>query len=247
MYEKVVNYFEKNLCIENLYFRKKYKLWIIGIISILILELIINYIVSIVIENLWTRIGIILIINFFITGLFLLLAYVLPINKIYKEKVKKETNIDIIGLLMNEENLSAYREIEIQEMDDFLRKDCKIKNIESINTIVDLINEEIKEKYEKKSFIEKYFNTTILPVLILVLTVYFTNINEQQFINSLSTTIISIISIIIAGNFVIRIKNVNITPVNKRENLLELKRVLIDIQIKWKSSNKASKCNIGGK
>lgn len=49
MYEKVVNYFEKNLCIENLYFRKKYKLWIIGIISILILELIINYIVSIVI------------------------------------------------------------------------------------------------------------------------------------------------------------------------------------------------------
>lgn len=70
MYEKVVNYFEKNLCIENLYFRKKYKLWIIGIISILILELIINYIVSIVIENLWTRIGIILIINFLLQDYF---------------------------------------------------------------------------------------------------------------------------------------------------------------------------------
>ena len=233
MYEKIVNYFEKNLCIENLYFRRKYKLWIIGIISIVVLELIINYIVSIMIQNLWIKIGIILIIDFVITGLFLLLAYVLPVNKIYKEKIRSKTSIDIIGLLMNEENLSAYREIEIHEMDNFLRKECKIKNIESVNTIVGIINEEIKEKYERKSFIEKYFNTTILPVLILVLTVYFTNNNEQQLINILATTFISIIAIIITGNFVIRIKNINITPVNKRENLLELKRVLMNIQIKW--------------
>ena len=27
MYEKVVEYFEKNLCLENLYFRRKWKLW----------------------------------------------------------------------------------------------------------------------------------------------------------------------------------------------------------------------------
>ena len=33
--------------------------------------------------------------------------------------------------------------------------------------------------------------------------------------------------IILAGNFALGIKNINITPVNKRENLLELKRVLI--------------------
>lgn len=233
MYEKVMNYFEKNLCIENLYFRKKYKLWIIGIISILAIELIINYIVARIIQNLWIRMAITLVIDFIITGVFLLLAYVIPINKIYKEKIRGKTTIDIIGVLMNEENLSAYREMEIQEMQNFLKKECKIKNIESINKIIEIINEEIKEKYERKGFIEKYFNTTILPVLILILTVYFTNNNEQQFINILSTTLISIIAIILAGSFVIRIKNINITPVNKRENLLELKRVLMDIQIKW--------------
>ena len=154
MYEKVVNHFEKNLCIENLYFRRKYKLWIIGIIIIIVLELIINYIVSIIVQDLWIRVGIILIIDFFITGLFLILAYVIPVKKIYKEKIRSKTSIDIIGLLMKEEDLSAYREIEIQEMDNFIRKECKIKNIESINIIVGIINEEIKEKYEKKSFIE---------------------------------------------------------------------------------------------
>ena len=244
MYEKVVNHFEKNLCIENLYFRRKYKLWIIGIIIIIVLELIINYIVSIIVQDLWIRVGIILIIDFFITGLFLILAYVIPVKKIYKEKIRSKTSIDIIGLLMKEEDLSAYREIEIQEMDNFIRKECKIKNIESINIIVGIINEEIKEKYEKKSFIEKYFNTTILPVLILVLTVYFTNNNELEFINILSTTIIAIIGIILAGNFALGIKNINITPVNKRENLLELKIVLMDLQIQWKSINKQ---NIGNK
>lgn len=237
MYEKVVSYFEKNLCIENLYFRSKYKLWIIGLISLLVIELIINYLVSIIIQNLWTRIGMILIIDFLITGVFLLLAYVFPVKKIYKEKIKVKTNIDVIGLLMNEESLSAYREIEIEQMDNFLREECKIINIESINIIIDLINEEIKDKYEKKSFIEKYFNTSILPILILVLTVYFTNNNEQQIFNILSTTLNSIIAIILTGNFVIKIKNINITPVNKRENLLELKRVLMDIQIKWKNDN----------
>lgn len=37
MYEKIVNFFESNLCIENIYFRKKYKLWIFSIIAIVLL------------------------------------------------------------------------------------------------------------------------------------------------------------------------------------------------------------------
>ncbi len=44
MYEEIVNYFETNLCIENIYFRKHYKSWIFGIIGTVILEFIINYI-----------------------------------------------------------------------------------------------------------------------------------------------------------------------------------------------------------
>lgn len=235
MYEKIVSYFESNLCVENIYFRRNYILWIVGIITTFLLELIVNHIVTNLIGNVWTRIGLILFIDFLMTIVFLVLAYVLPLNKIYREKIKGKTKLDIIGLLMREERLSAYRATEIEEMEVFFKKKCKINNIESINTIIDMINEEIKDKYTKKNFVEKYFNNTILPILILVLTIYFTNTNEQNLANILTTTIISILSIIFTGNLITKLKNINITPVRKKENLLELKRVLMDIKIKMEN------------
>lgn len=235
MYEKVVSYFESNLCIENIYFRRKHKLWTIGIVIVGLMELIINYIITKSITILWIRTAIILVIDFFITGLFLIFAYFLPIKKIYKDKVRGKTKLDVVGFLMKEERLSAYREIEIEAMDNFLRKKCKIRNIGSIDTVIDMINEEIKDKYSKKNFIEKYFNNTILPILILVLTMYFTNTKEENLLNIVEITVISIISILITGKFIMKIKNINITPVNKKENLLELKRILMDIKIKMES------------
>lgn len=30
MYEKIVNYFEEKMCIDNVYFREKHVLWIVG-------------------------------------------------------------------------------------------------------------------------------------------------------------------------------------------------------------------------
>lgn len=233
MYEKIVSYFESQLCVENIYFRRNYILWIVGIVTTFLLELIVNNIITNLIVNVWARAGVILFIDFFMTIVFLVLAYVLPINKIYKEKIRGKTKLDIIGLLMREDGLSAYRATEIEEMEVFLKKKCKINNVESINTIIDIINEEIKDKYTKKNFVEKYFNNTILPILILVLTIYFTNTNEQNLSSILTATIISITSIIITGNLITKIKNINITPVRKRENLLELKRVLIDLKIEW--------------
>ncbi len=233
MYEKIVNYFETNLCLENIYFRKKFWTWIIGIIVTLILELVINYSIISFVVNLWIRTIIILLIDFVITVLFFIIAYFIPTNKIYKNKVKEKKIIDPIGLIIKEEHLSAYREIEIKEMESFLKKECKIKNVDTIDIVINLINEELKDKYEKKNFFEKYFNNTVLPLIILILTVYFTNTNQQQLSKIISTTLVSIITIIVSGNFVYKMKNINITPVSKRENLLELKRVLIDIKIKW--------------
>ena len=234
MYEKIVSYFESNLCIENIYFRRNYILWIVGMVVVVLLELTVNYILTNLISNMFLKVGLVLLIDLLIPVVFLILGYVLPMKKIYKEKIK-ENNIktDIIGLLMKEERLSAYREIEIKEMDTFLRKKCKIKNVESINTIINVIDEEIKYKYNQKKFIEKYFNNTILPILILILTVYFTNTNEQNLTSILTTTIMSITSIIITGNIITKIKNINLTPVRKKENLFELKRILTDLKIEW--------------
>lgn len=233
MYEKIVNYFETNLCIENIYFRKYYKMWIFVIIGTLILELIINYILSILIENLWTRSGAILIVDFIITIITMILVYILPLIKIYRKKVNCQIKIDWIGSLMREESLSAYREIEIKQMEQFLKNKCNIKKVESINVIIETINQEIEQKYKKKNFIEKYFNNTILPLIILILTVYFTNNNEQQLTKIVAKTITSIASILFVMYFVQKIRKINVTPVDKVENLIELKRVLNDIKIKW--------------
>ena len=98
MYEKIVNYFESNLCVENIYFRRKYILWMVGILATLLIELIINYIVSNFISNIWIRTIVILSIDFLITLVFLILAYASPINKIYKEKIKGKMKIDLVGL-----------------------------------------------------------------------------------------------------------------------------------------------------
>lgn len=201
-----------------------------GIIVTFLVEFIINYVISSFIDNMWTKIVIISLIDFLITFIFFIFAYILPVNKIYKAKIKEKTELDWVGILMNEERLSAYREIEIKEMEEFLKNKCKINNIESINIIIDMINEEIEYKYNKTNFMDKYLNSIILPVLIMVLTIYFSNINEKNFANILVMTIIFLISIIVVGSSII---NINIIPINKKENLLELKRVLIDIKIEW--------------
>ncbi len=233
MYEKIVGYFERKLCIENIYFRKNYLLWFIGITTMLIMEIIINKVIDILVNNTWKSFAISLVADFFITGIAVIFIYVIPMIKIYKQKVKIEISFDFLGFLMNEELLSAYREIEIEEMEHFLRRECKIKSTDSIKTIIEVINEEIRDKYEKKNFIEKYFTTIILPLLVLVLTVYLTNNNEQELIGIILTTIISVFSIVITSFLIFKIRNIKITPVNKRQNLLELKRVLTDILINW--------------
>lgn len=233
MYEKIVNYFESNLCVENMYFRRKNILWISGLIVILLIEFIINYVLFKLGTNILRKMCVILLTDLLITLTFFIFAYVLPIKKIYKQKIKEKTKLDLVGTLMKEERLSTYKEIEIKEMEEFIKKECKINNIESIDTIIDMINEEIEYKYAKKNFMDKYLNNTILPILISILTIYFTNTNEQSFANMLILTLASIISIAVTGNFITKIKNINITPVNKKENLLELKRVLMDVKLEW--------------
>lgn len=104
MYEEIVNYFEKNLCIENIYFRKKAKLWIPGIIVALLIEITINYIIFKLANNIKIKIISCLFLDFLITIVTVYLIYFLPISKMYKRKMKKELKLDLIGELMKKEN-----------------------------------------------------------------------------------------------------------------------------------------------
>ncbi len=239
MYEKIVNYFEEKMCINNIYFREKYWRWILGIVFTIIAEIIFNYLVMALNEDLWSRTLIILIIDIIINTISLAVIYIIPIMKIYKKRIKCKTYFDIIGLLMNQEKLSAYQEVQIDDFEKFLKSNCKIKKIETIDILIETVDQEIQNMYSKKNFFE-YFNNSILQLLILVLTVYFTNNNEQQLSKIIIITVLSFLVISISGNFILKLKNINYTPVNKKENLIDLKKVLIDIKIKWSIKNKVS-------
>ena len=125
MYEKIVNYFEEKMCIDNVYFREKHVLWIVGVMVTLIVEILINFIIMAFNIDLWCKTLIFFIIDIFITAISLLIIYVIPIMKIYKKKIKCKTYFDIIGLLMKQEPLSAYQEMQIDDFERFIKIDCK--------------------------------------------------------------------------------------------------------------------------
>ena len=231
MYEKIVNYFEEKMCIDNVYFREKHVLWIVGVMVTLIVEILINFIIMAFNIDLWCKTLIFFIIDIFITAISLLIIYVIPIMKIYKKKIKCKTYFDIIGLLMKQEPLSAYQEMQIDDFERFIKNDCKIKNVETIDILIETLDQEIQNKYSKNIF--ENFNNSIFQILILILTVYFTNNNVQQLSKIIIITVLSFLTISISGSFILKLKNINFTPVNKKQNLIDLKKVLIDIKIKW--------------
>lgn len=231
MYEKVVNYYEENLCLDNMFLRRYFKRWVVGIVVVIILMVLINYLISLILDNLWTTMIVNLIINFFIAAIFLISVYLPALMKIYKQKVKTKVKIDTIGILMKQDRLSEYRKVEIKEMETFLKKECKIKDLKSIDMIIEEIDQEIKIKYTKKNFIEKSFNKYIFPILVALLPVYFTS-NIEPIMSFY--IIIVVLAFIFIVNLIFKSIDIKLVlPVNKKENLLELKRVLLDIKIKW--------------
>lgn len=238
MYENVVNYFEKNLCIENIYFRKNFKKWFSGIMFVLILVCVINILIFRIEADIRLLLLAMIIIDILIIGSSLWIIYIKPILKIYKQEIKCELKFDWKTFLLNEEKLGSYQKIQIQKMERYLKKECKIKNIETIDIIINLINEEIKDKYSIKSFGETWFINIFLPIMISILTIYFSNNNEQQLINIIVVTLVSIVLIFVIGSVFFKIRNINLVPINKKENLLDLKRVLIDIKIDWSKRKK---------
>ncbi len=130
MYEKIVNYFEEKMYIDNIYFRERHVLWIVGATVTLIVEILINFIIMVLNIDLWSKT-----IDIFTTAISLLTIYIIHIMKIYKKKIKCKTYFDIIGLLMKREILSAYQEMQIDDFERLLKNDCEIKNLETIGYI----------------------------------------------------------------------------------------------------------------
>lgn len=233
MYEKIVGYFESNWCIDNIYFMKNYKLWLIGGTITISLELVLNS-VFYTMEDVFLKLIVIFLFDSICTVIFFAFIYAKPICKIYKQKLKRKVKLDWIKILMNEDELGWYRESEISEMNKYLKEVCKIHKPETIELIISMIDEEIKNKYTVKSFFENYFPNIILPILILILTIYFTNNAEKNFTTIFILTFGNVLLFAITLKIIAMLQHINLTPVRKKDNLLELKRVLQDILIEWK-------------
>ena len=161
MYEKIVGYFESNWCIDNIYFMKNYKLWLIGGTITISLELVLNS-VFYTMEDVFLKLIVIFLFDSICTVIFFAFIYAKPICKIYKQKLKRKVKLDWIKILMNEDELGWYRESEISEMNKYLKEVCKIHKPETIELIISMIDEEIKNKYTVKSFFENYFPNIII-------------------------------------------------------------------------------------
>jgi hypothetical protein len=133
---------------------------------------------------------------------------------------------------MKEETSNAYADIAVDEMDKYLSDIFKTKSIETLNIVITNLNEEINEKYPQKNWMEKYISV-ILPIIIPFVAIYLTNNNIKKMTEILYSTGVTIMMTIITFYFIWKIKNISITPVDKRKNLLYLKSVLINIKMKW--------------
>lgn len=175
MYEKILGYFERNLCLENIYFRKHCLKWFVGIALMIIIEISVCILFQYININFWHKFILQLLIFIIINCIGIYFIYIKHIIKIFEEKVGKKLKIDIIGILSKEEILGAYEEIQINEIEKFLVNECRINKVETIDYINSMIDREINDKYTNKNFSEK-----ILPVIIFMLTAFFANNNNIQ-------------------------------------------------------------------
>lgn len=231
MYNKVLNYFERTYCVENIYFRKNWKLWIFGWIIVFSL--------CIAIENLIELFGFsysflrTIIIDFVLMIPFLILN-IANIYKTLKEiyEIKEKGRIDFLSLLTRETVDSYIFNKQLDGMKQYL-KELNVLNRQSIEDIVSIAQKEVKEKYPKKDWLEQFFSK-ITPIIIFILTIFFTNNNIKDFNNIVSITIAGIVSAFVIYYFFSGFRNINITPVSKRNNLLDFIEIMENLKIEIK-------------
>lgn len=220
MYQRMLNYFENECCIENIFMKKYWYIWYIILIS----TIVICVIFSMLKINILISLAIVLAI-WIAFSIFYFKKYIRELqNELQGEKVK----INWLAIFTKQRFLPAYFEFQEKKLSDYFRTH-NITN-EDKEKFLMYINEDLENKYPQSRIKENFLNV-IVPTTVAVVSIYLTN-SEAKDLGIIINTIIY--AIIYAGMVTISIYGVSRIGrmlVNSRRNLLDLKEVLRNIQI----------------
>lgn len=223
MYNKLLNYFENECCVANIYFIKYYYKWYITIGVALGITIIITNIFK---GNLGVVISILVLLPIMIT---FLMHYTKFINgKMLDEFDREKVEFNWKSILTKEKFNSLYFEFQCKK----IQKYCKKNNIkkEEILAIQKYVDEDLNDKYPKTKIFQGFLNV-VVPSVISIVTVYLTN----NGIKDINIIVSNVLGYILMGwflcCFIDFVRNVRYLFVNPRRNLLELKDVLRNIGI----------------
>lgn len=220
MYQRMLNYFENDCCIENIFMKKFWYIWDIVLIvtfTIWIIFSILNIniiILIVVVSTIWT--------------IFSIFYF-----RIYKQELQKELQyeklkINWLAIFNKQRFLPAYFEFQEKKLGEYF----KIHNFtnDDKEKFLMYVNEDLENKYPPNKIKENFLNV-IVPTTIAVVSIYLTNAGTND-LNIIISTIIS--AIIYAGMVTVSIyglSRIGKMVVNQRRNLLDLKDVLRSITI----------------
>lgn len=220
MYQRMLNYFENECCIENIFMKKYWYIWYIILIS----TIVICVIFSMLKINILISLAIVLAI-WIAFSIFYFKKYIRELqNELQGEKVK----INWLAIFTKQRFLPAYFEFQEKKLSDYFR--THNITIEDKEKFLMYINEDLENKYPQSRIKENFLNV-IVPTTVAVVSIYLTN-SEAKDLGIIINTIIY--AIIYAGMVTISIYGVSRIGrmlVNSRRNLLDLKEVLRNIQI----------------
>lgn len=222
MYKDLLDYFENECCISNIFMKKYWKIWYVALLVLLVL-----YVIFMKLNLLW--ISILLLAVFLICNIYLLIRLS---NLKIKEELKYDgVTINWVSFFSQERFKSAYYEFQMSKLSRYL-KDKNIKN-EEIEKFVKYVDEDLINKYPKDKLKEN-FMSVIVPATISVIAVYLTN-NEIKDLKIIGTTVILSIIYAFIISFSIRgLNSLKYAIVNPRRNLLDLKDVLRNIKVEYR-------------
>lgn len=224
MYNKLLNYFENNCCIANIYIKKYCFVWDIVIVLIIA----INFIFT----NQF-------VIPFCITMIVMILLFI-NLNKFMNNEIKKEVylgklNIDFLSVLENRKYDEKYSEFQFKR----LKKFCIENNLsnDNLKDILQYVDDDLKNKYPSNQKIEIFLSVAI-PTVIAIMTVYITNnqIKDMKYI-----IVSTIFFIIYAWAILYGIYLIRYFLINQRRDLLELKDTLRNILLSNSSDTEYTK------
>lgn len=223
MYNKLLNYFENECCISNIFMQKHWLAWYITMGTMLAIAVVYSYV-----ANLWIRYIVTIGVNLLILGSLMITFYKLFCEEVRKELKKTKLYLNVREILQKYRRDPVYFEFQLSKM----KKYCKENNlsIEEIQKFIQYIDEDLNKKSPKDRKREMFLSM-IVPSIISIVTVYTTNNQIKEIQNIIGITITYIFIAYIISIVLYAILDIDKVIVDRRRNLLELKDILRNIDM----------------